>query len=60
MIWLKDNLASIITLLMIIGLLYLCAKSLLNSKKSGIPSCGCGKNCSTCALACAHGHLPKK
>lgn len=54
MVWLKENMVNIIILLMIGALLYVCIRSLINQKKSGLPSCACGKNCATCALGCAH------
>ena len=58
--WLSNNLGNIITLSLVIGLLYLCARSLIKTKRSGLPVCACGKNCATCALRYAHGMADKK
>ena len=59
MIWLKENMGNIIVILLVAGLLYLCARSLIRSRRSGLPSCACGKNCATCALRYAHGMAHK-
>ena len=48
--WLMNNIANIVIILLIIALLYVCARSLWNDRKSGCA--GCGKNCSTCSIAC--------
>ena len=53
MIWLKENLGNIITILLIAGLLYLCLRSLIRQKRSGLPACACGRNCAGCTLCCA-------
>ena len=56
MTWLKGNFANIAVLSMVLLIVYLCIRSLVNARKSGHPSCGCGRNCATCALAFMHGH----
>lgn len=53
MIWLKENLGNIITILLVAGLLHLCARSLYRQKRSGLPGCACGKNCAGCTLCCS-------
>ncbi|MCR5096685.1 MAG: FeoB-associated Cys-rich membrane protein [Erysipelotrichaceae bacterium] len=53
MMWLSDNISNIIALAGVIGLLYLCIRSLINDRRSGRHSCSCGKDCSTCGL-CQH------
>ena len=58
--WLSQNSGNIIVLTLVGILLYLCAASLLKQKKRGLPSCACGKNCSTCALSYVHGMAHKK
>ena len=58
--WLQNSLGDIIVMSMVIGLLLVCARSLIRSKKTGLPSCACGKNCATCALRYAHGMAEKK
>jgi hypothetical protein len=55
MTWLIDNFANIAVLSMVLLLVYACIRSLISTRKSGLPSCGCGRNCATCALACMHG-----
>ena len=56
MTWLEDNVANMVVLSMVALLIYACIRSLINTRKSGLPTCGCGRNCATCALACMHGH----
>ncbi len=58
--WFISNLANIVIIILILALIYACIRSLVNQRKSGLPSCACGKNCSSCSLACAHGTDPKK
>ena len=59
MIWLKENLGNIITIIVLLGLIGICIRSLYRHKRSG--SCGgCSKNCATCALRYAHGMADKK
>ncbi|MBQ3295616.1 MAG: FeoB-associated Cys-rich membrane protein [Erysipelotrichaceae bacterium] len=53
--WLLDNIANILVLSAVIALVYASIRSLINTRKSGLPSCGCGGNCANCALACMHG-----
>ena len=57
--YLQPNMGDFIVICIIAALLYFCARSLIKAKKSGISSCGCGKNCATCAMACMHGHIKK-
>ena len=59
MIWLKANVANIAVVSMVLALIYICIRSLMKNRKSGVSSCGCGRNCATCALACMHGHTKK-
>ena len=56
MSWLLNNIANIHVLLAVALLVYACIRSLVKTRKSGRPSCGCGGNCANCALACLHGH----
>ena len=58
--FLTDNLGNIIVITLVAALLYVCAASLVRSRRSGQPSCACGKNCATCALRYAHGMAEKK
>ncbi|MBQ5444366.1 MAG: FeoB-associated Cys-rich membrane protein [Erysipelotrichaceae bacterium] len=60
MTWLEANMGNIIVLALVGALLYVCAASLIKSKRNGLPSCACGKNCATCALRYAHGMAHKK
>ncbi len=50
--FLLNYIPDIVVILLVIGLLYLCGKSVF-SKKSGCAGCGCGKNCAGC-MACGH------
>ena len=52
--WLQENLANIVIIVLIALLLYVCVHSLVKQRKAGLPSCACGKNCATCALRCQH------
>ncbi|MBQ9412153.1 MAG: FeoB-associated Cys-rich membrane protein [Oscillospiraceae bacterium] len=45
-VWLSDNLATVIVCLLVAGVLFLAVRSMLRKKKQGKSSCGCG--CSTC------------
>lgn len=56
MTWFLENIANIIIILLVIGLLYLCIKSLINDRKSGCSSCG-GKSCSGCSLCSTAANL---
>ena len=56
MTWFLDNIANIIIILSVIGLLYLCIKSLINDRKSGCSSCS-GKSCSGCSLCSTAANL---
>lgn len=56
----RENLGNIIVISLVILVLYLCIRSLIQSRKSGLPSCACGKNCATCALRYVHGMAEKK
>ncbi len=49
LIWITDNLITIVTIAILLGLVFLAVLSLLRDKKSGKGSCG-GK-CSSCTLA---------
>ena len=60
MSFIRDNIPNFITLVFVFLLLYICARSLYRSKKSGTPCCGCGKNCASCALRYVHGMAEKK
>ncbi|MBQ6532719.1 MAG: FeoB-associated Cys-rich membrane protein [Solobacterium sp.] len=42
--------ANIVIILLLIALLYACIRSLWNDHKKGCS--GCGRNCSTCSIAC--------
>ena len=53
MTWLLNNYGNIIVITLVLLLLYLCAKSIFGSKKSGCSSCGCGKSCAGCTM-CNH------
>ena len=56
----RNHIGDIVTLTAVILLLYLCIRSLYQSKKTGLPSCACGKTCATCALRYVHGMAEKK
>lgn len=45
------NLADIIILLAVGGLLYLCIRSLVQDRRNGVPSCG-AQSCSSCGIKC--------
>ncbi|MBQ3375302.1 MAG: FeoB-associated Cys-rich membrane protein [Erysipelotrichaceae bacterium] len=45
------NMIDVIIIALVIGLLALCALSLIHDRKAGIPSCG-AKSCSSCGLSC--------
>lgn len=47
-IWLKDNIGTIVVLLIVILIVDLIIKNMINKKKQGILSCGCG--CSECPM----------
>ena len=49
LVWITDNLITIVTIAILLGLVSLAVLSLLRDKKSGIGTCG-GK-CNSCALA---------
>ncbi|MBQ6492644.1 MAG: hypothetical protein IJI92_02090 [Erysipelotrichaceae bacterium] len=60
MSWLSDNLANILVIMSMSGLLILCIWSLIDDRKKGRTCAGCSHNCSTCALAALHGKkIPK-
>lgn len=45
------NFADLVILTMVILIVAVCAGYLINCKKKGIPSCGCGKkNCAQCGF----------
>lgn len=48
MMWLYDNLATIVVGLIVLGAVTLIARKLFKDKKQGKSSCGCG--CSGCAM----------
>ena len=47
-IWLKDNIGTIVVLQIVILIVGLIIKNMINKKKQGILSCGCG--CSECPM----------
>lgn len=51
--FLLNYIPDIVVILLVIGLLYLCGKSVF-SKKSSCAGCGCGKSCAGCTMACAN------
>ncbi len=60
MSWLIEHYGDLLIIVMVMGILYLCISSLIRQKKSGVPSCACGKNCATCALRYMHGKAVKQ
>ncbi|MGN1399554.1 MAG: FeoB-associated Cys-rich membrane protein [Erysipelotrichaceae bacterium] len=53
LIWLKENLATIIICAILIVIVVSIIRNLINNKKKGISSCGCG--CSNCPMSdCCH------
>lgn len=58
MLWLANNYGNIIVILLVAGLIYLCARSVFGSKQKGCVSCDCD-SCSGCS-ACTHANEIKE
>ena len=48
-IWLRDNIGTIVVLLIVILIVGLIIKNMIHKKKQGISSCGCG--CKECPMS---------
>ncbi len=51
MVWLTNNISTILVLILLVLAVVLIIRKMINDKKSGKSVCGCGCGCESCALS---------
>lgn len=60
MIWLKNNIGSVIVIIVVLAIAALIVAGIVKGRKKGKPSCGCGGSCDSCAGCALNGSCREK